>query len=260
MKGSFSGERPGRGGHFSYDESRHLAAYYHARELADGKDVLDVGCGEGFGTQLLSETASSVLGIDYSGEAIGKATGEFSKTNLEFCRMDVAELSRLGRQFDLVCSFQLLEHLRHPLPFVEAVARCLRPDGSLLLTTPNRLSSVSENPYHVKEYTAAELERLLSQVLSDVKIYGMMGNERVAEYDRRRGAQVRRILRFDPFGIRHWLPAPVVHWVFGRLAVIVRRRLSGGRDDPASVFTPGDFFVDVNSSEGALDLVARGKR
>lgn len=256
MAAEFTGERPGRGADFSYDESRHLAAYYHARDLAAGKEVLDAGCGEGFGTQLLAASASYVLGIDYSEEAVRKARQEFALPNLEFRRLDVFELPRLGRAFDLVCNFQVLEHLREPLPFLRAVGAALKPGGTLLLTTPNRLTSVSENPYHVKEYTEEELFSLLKEVFAEVRIYGMMGNERVRAYDRRRGEQVTRILRLDPLGIRHLLPAPVVHWAFGRLAVVVRRRLSGSAGTNAR-FTPADFHPDLDSAEGALDLVAR---
>ncbi len=255
----FTGERPGRGADFSYDESRHLAAYHHARDLAAGKEVLDAGCGEGFGTQLLASSASYVLGIDYSEEAVRKAREEFALPNLEFKRLDVFDLPSLGRSFDLVCNFQVLEHLREPLPFLRAVSTALKPGGALLLTTPNRLTSVSENPYHVKEYTEEELSSLLKEVFTEVRIYGMMGNEKVHEYDRRRGEQVARILRLDPLGLRHLLPAPVVNWAFGRLAVVVRRRLGGGSGANAR-FTPADFHPDLDSAKGALDLVALCRR
>jgi|GEM_PF-4887777 len=66
----FTGERPGWGEDFDYDESRHRAAYLYAHKLAAGKSVLDAGCGEGFGTVTLADTAAKVLGVDYSEEAI----------------------------------------------------------------------------------------------------------------------------------------------------------------------------------------------
>ena len=70
---TFSGERPGRGEGFAYDEARHLSAYLYASQRAAGLDVLDAGCGEGFGTGLLARVANRVLGIDYSDGAIASA-------------------------------------------------------------------------------------------------------------------------------------------------------------------------------------------
>src|SRR6266403_1091939 len=81
--GRFSGERPGRGRGFAYDEARHLAAYLYAATLARDRDVLDAGCGTGFGTVMLAETARRVLGIDHSEDAIAVARATYRLPNLE---------------------------------------------------------------------------------------------------------------------------------------------------------------------------------
>jgi len=67
---NFTGERPGWGQDFDYDEARHLAAYIYAAGLGKDRRVLDAGCGEGFGTQTLTATAADVVGVDYSDDAI----------------------------------------------------------------------------------------------------------------------------------------------------------------------------------------------
>src|SRR5690348_5312511 len=159
-----TGERPGRGAGFAYDEARHLAAYLYARELARDRDVLDAGCGEGFGTVLLAETARRVTGIDYSADAVAAASAAYRRPNLDFRRLDVAALPGLDLRFDVVTNFQVVEHLPEPATFLAAVRAALRPDGVLVLTTPNRLTSVSENPYHLREYTADELLALLRPI------------------------------------------------------------------------------------------------
>ena len=250
-----SGERPGYGEGFAYDEARHLAAYLYARELARDRQVLDAGCGEGFGTVLLAETARRVTGIDYSAEAVKAAAAKYRRPTLEFRHIDVYQLPGLDLRFDLITNFQVLEHLADPVKFLTAVRAALKPGGVLMLTTPNRLTSISENPYHLHEYVADELLALLRPLFARVELYSMMGNEKVRAFDAERARQVRRILRLDPLGLRNLLPERVVKSVFGRLAVLVRKRVSDA--DPASrSIVPSDFTVLESSHPEALDLVA----
>ncbi len=250
-----SAERPGRGIEFAYDEARHLAAYLHARTLAHDKAVLDAGCGEGFGTVLLADTARSVLGIDYADEAITSARATYVRPNLRFERFDVHDVSRVGMAFDLITNFQVIEHLPDPERLLTAIRSALAPGGMLMLTTPNRLTSVSENPVHLREYTAAEMRGLLAPLFSYVRLCSMMGNDKVRAFDRERGRQVRRILRLDPFGLRHRLPRRLVEFAFAQLAAVVRRR-AVGVVQAGSRITPEDFAVVDESRPDALDLVA----
>lgn len=250
-----SGERPGHGEGFAYDEARHLAAYLYARELARDRNVLDAGCGEGFGTVLLSETARRVTGIDYSSDAVKAAAARYKRPNLDFRQLDVYKLPNLDLRFDLVTNFQVLEHLDDPAKFLVAVRAALKPEGVLMLTTPNRLTTVSENPYHVHEYVADELLALLRPLFGRVQLLSMMGNDKVRAFDAERARQVRRILRLDPLGLRHRLPDRFVKYVFGRLAVMVRRRVAEREEESRSI-TPSDFHVLDAAHPEALDLVA----
>jgi 2-polyprenyl-3-methyl-5-hydroxy-6-metoxy-1,4-benzoquinol methylase len=252
---AFTGERPGHGEHFEYDEARHRAAYLHARELARGRDVLDAGCGEGFGTVLLAETARSVLAVDYSATAIAAARAAHARPNLEFRQLDLYSLPTLDRRFDLITNFQVLEHLTEPIGFLRALGSVLKPDGMLMLTTPNRLTTVSENPYHVREYTAEELRELLRTLFGDAELASVVGNARVQAFDAERKRQVERILRLDPFGLRKVLPERLVKLVFARLSILVRRRISGNVVESRAI-TPADFTVVAESRPDALDLVA----
>jgi SAM-dependent methyltransferase len=250
-----SGERPGYGEGFAYDEARHLAAYLYARELARGRHVLDAGCGEGFGTVLLADTAAQVTGIDYSTAAVQAAAGKYQRPNLTFRQLDVYELPKMELRVDLITNFQVVEHLTDPKKFLTAVRAALKPGGVLMLTTPNRLTSVSENPYHLHEYEAEELRAMLRQLFGHVDMYSMMGNEKVRAFDAERSRQVRRILRFDPLGLRNLLPERFVKFVFGRLAVLVRRRVAGV-DQASQSIAPSDFEVLESVHPEALDLIA----
>lgn len=254
MPERFTGERPGRGPDFDYDEARALAAYHYARTLAAGRSVLDAGCGEGFGTATLAAVARTVVGVDYSADALAAARRAWPRPNLRFLQHDLTDLARFPETFELIVNFQVLEHLADPTPFLAALKAHLAPGGRLLLTTPNRLTSFSENPYHLREYSPGELRALLATVFPRVRLLGVHGNAKVTAFDRARAQAVRRILRLDPLGVRRVLPAWLVTFAFSRLAVLVRRRVrSTVAREPIA---PEDFTVAERDLESAIDLVA----
>ncbi len=251
-----SAERPGRGAEFAYDEARHRVAYLYARELARGLDVLDAGCGEGFNTVLLADTAAHVLGVDYAEAPVAAARAAFPRPNLEFRQLDVHTLPEAADiRVDLVTNFQVIEHLADPVRFLSAVREALRVGGRLLLTTPNRLTSVSENPVHLREYTADELATMLRPIFSRVELGSVVGSARVHAFDDERRRQVQRILRLDPLGLRHYLPTGLMHFAFAHLGAMVRRRVGDVAEDTRAI-TLADFEVVMESRPDALDLVA----
>ncbi|HXJ34661.1 MAG TPA: methyltransferase domain-containing protein [Candidatus Eisenbacteria bacterium] len=251
---AFTGERlPGGGdAEFGVDMARHMAAYDFAATRAPGKSVLDAGCGEGYGAARLADAAREVVGVDRI-EPITVARARHRHPRLRFEVADLEHLEALGRQFDLVVSFQVIEHLPDPVGYLRALAARIAPGGEMIVTTPNRLMSVSENPYHLREWTAPELLALAAPVLPGVRVEGMNGSARVLAYERARGEQVRRILRLDPLGLRNLVPGFIVRGVFPRLARLVRRRIGAGAAMPD--VGPADFSVHGRDLEHALDLV-----
>lgn len=250
----FTGERPGRGANFDYDEARHLAAYEYARTLAPGKRVLDAGCGEGFNTRHLAEVAADVTGVDYSADSIAFCKSHWQGANLHFEHVDLTNPQGFDDTFDLVLNFQVLEHIEDDRSFLRALRARLAAGGVLLLTTPNRLMSFSENPYHVREYSAEELRRLLEDVFGTVTLRGVRGNEKVTAFDEARRRSVERILRLDPLGIRNMLPQSLVNFAFARLAAVVRSQAKSAAG--ADRIVPADFAVTDDDLDRALDLVA----
>jgi len=255
----FTGERlAGEGAaEFALDMQRHLAAYRFAIERARGRTVLDAGCGEGYGAAMLAGVARRVLALDQA-EAVTIAAARHRLANLEFRAFDLTELVRLGETCELVLSFQVIEHLQDPATFLAALAACTAPGGTLVVTTPNRLMSVSENPYHLREWTAPELRALASPVLPGVEVLGVHASARVLAFEQARGAQVRRILRLDPLGLRRRLPDVVVKRVFPVLARFVRRRIQG--DGTLPDVGPADFTVRGDDLERPLDLLLLWRR
>ena len=252
MSSEFTGERlPGTDDEFAVDMARHVAAYRWAMEQAAEKTVLDVGCGEGYGTAMLAEVAKEAVGLDRA-EAVAAASARYRTPNLAYRSTDLGRLTTIEERFDLVVSFQVIEHVPDPVVFLEGLRHCVAPGGRLLVTTPNRLMSVSENPYHLREWTAPELLALARPVLPTARMLGMHGSERVIAWERARGEQVRRILRLDPWGIRNHLPGFLVRGVFPKLARMVRRRLAAGNAlDDIGV---ADFRIGDDDLAHALDL------
>lgn len=163
---SFTGERflPEREGEIWYE---HWHRYALARQLGLHRTVLDVACGEGYGAAMVAENANRVVGVDISAEAIRHAGNRYGhQANLEFITASCDCLPFPDASFDLAISFETIEHIETQQAFIAELARVLRPDGVLLLSSPNkRLYSDAHdyhNEFHVRELYRNELEELLS--------------------------------------------------------------------------------------------------
>lgn len=155
----------------------HWHRYAFALELARGRHVLDAASGEGYGAALLARSAASVLGVDLSAEAVAHAQARYGSPRLRFEQGDVLRLDGVAdASIDLVVSFETLEHLADHDALLSAFARVLKPDGLLLVSTPDR-HTYSElaghrNPHHVRELYREEFEALLSRHFARHRLYG----------------------------------------------------------------------------------------
>src|SRR5262249_14536474 len=114
----------------------HLKRYDFAREDCRNREVLDAACGVGYGTARLAEVARRAVGGDLSEEAIGYARRRYSAPNVEYHVADLLALDLPDASFDVVCSFETIEHLEDQPAFLHHVVRVLRPDGVLFVSTP----------------------------------------------------------------------------------------------------------------------------
>jgi SAM-dependent methyltransferase len=178
----------------------HLKRYDFARAYCAGKDVLDAGCGVGYGTFHLAQSARLVVGIDRSDEAIAYARGRYAAPNADFTTGDLLALDVPDASFDVVCAFEAIEHLADPEAFLDEVARVLRADGLFLASTPRAEETVAapDNPFHSVELSREDFERLLRRRFAHVELYG----QRRLQTTRHRLAR-----RLDVLGLRRSLPA-----------------------------------------------------
>jgi SAM-dependent methyltransferase len=154
----------------------HFHRYAFALQLVRGKTVLDAACGEGYGSALLAAVAAGVTGVDLSPEAISHASDRYQAGNLSFRSADCLALPFADDSFDCVVSFETLEHLADHDGLLREFRRVLKPDGFLLLSSPDKAvyseQMQNRNEFHVKELYRGELEALLSRHFSAFRLWG----------------------------------------------------------------------------------------
>jgi len=154
----------------------HLHRYAFARELVAGKRVLDAACGEGYGSALLADSAAAVIGVDRSAEAIAHARSRYGASNVDFREADCLELPFDDDHFDCVVSFETLEHLDDHEGLLAEFRRVIRPDGFLLLSSPDKAvysdTLQNRNEFHVRELYRDELEALLQAHFPAFRLFG----------------------------------------------------------------------------------------
>jgi GT2 family glycosyltransferase/SAM-dependent methyltransferase/glycosyltransferase involved in cell wall biosynthesis len=154
----------------------HYHRYAVVRDLVAGKRVLDVACGEGYGSSMLAEVAVAVTGVDISSEAVLHAEATYVKPNLTYLEGSATALPFADASFDVVVSFETIEHLAGQAEMVSELRRVLRPEGILIISSPNRPvyseESGEHNEFHVKELDFAEFDALLKVQFPAVRYLG----------------------------------------------------------------------------------------
>lgn len=229
---------------------RLLKPYVVAGDWVKG-DLLEVGCGEGRGIPYLLPAVRSYSAIDKISSAIELLRGKYPKGR--FTAGHLPPLPYADASFDAVVSFQVIEHIQDDRFFLDEIRRVLRPGGVALLTTPNRPLSLSRNPWHIREYTAAELKSLSSSIFPNVEMRGVTGNDKVMGYHERNRESVNRLMRWDIFDLQHRLPAAVLRIPYDIMNRLNRNRLHQAADSLVSGITHEDYLI-TDQPEKALDL------
>ena len=154
-------------------EAEHLARYRWAAGAVAGREVLDAGCGEGYGARLLVRLggAARCTGVDVDERAVAGARDAYGEDEaLDFQAGDITRLPFEDATFDVVTCFETIEHVAAQQEAVAELARVLRPDGTLLISSPNRGVYPPGNPFHERELEAAEFERLLRRSFAHVEL------------------------------------------------------------------------------------------
>lgn len=171
----FTGERyhPEVGGNLFLE---HVHRYIFAARFVEDQRVLDIACGEGFGSQILARSARSVIGIDIDTDAVGHADARYGGGQLSFLVGSAASIPLLDASVDAVVSFETIEHIDAHDEMLAEVKRVLRPGGLLIMSTPDKATYSDatgfRNPYHVKELHRGEFIDLIRRHFLHLSLHG----------------------------------------------------------------------------------------
>lgn len=222
---------------------------YHAAAQRIGGDVLEIGTGAGYGIEVVAPHARSFITVDKFAPAAELAR----HPHVEFHQAVVPPLAFAANSFDFVISFQVIEHVKQDIELVREVKRVLKPGGKFIVTTPNAPMSLTRNPWHVREYTAEQLRRLLAARFSEIETLGVFGNEKVMDYyaENRRG--VERITRFDILDLQHRLPRWMLQIPYDILNRMNRRKLLRENTGLTTSIRMNDYRIEP-VGDGCFDL------
>ena len=229
-----TGERTLPGiGHENYWFRRHEVVYQWVRDQLAGLPtarVLDAGCGEGYGAELLRPHVRTLTALDYDQTTVAHVRGRYP--DIPVVRGNLVQLPYTSGVFDALVSLQTIEHLWDQEAFVAECARVVRTGGRVLLATPNRLTFPPGNICHTREFVAAELLDVLRAGFGEVELLGLWHGERIQRWERDNGSLVDAQLADPP---ERWAPA---------LTAFV------------ASLTAQDFVLRPDELDSSLDLLA----
>lgn len=157
----------------------HLHRYEEAAKLLGHRKplkILDIACGSGFGSDFLAQLGNTVIGGDLSETTIAECRKKFHQSDLSFEIMDGTNLPYENEYFDVVISFETIEHTTQYQKMLNEFKRVVKKDGMIILSTPNFLVNsphgIIINPYHTQEWVYEDLLKILNDTFSYVKVLG----------------------------------------------------------------------------------------
>ena len=231
---------------------RLLKAYYVAEEIVFG-DLLEVGCGEGRGVELLAPKAKSYTAVDKIEEVVVQLQNIYPAS--KFIQATIPPLPFDNDSFNSVVSFQVIEHIKDDARYLKEIHRVLKPGGTALISTPNIKMTLSRNPWHIREYTADQLTALATSIFNKVEMKGISGNEKVMNYYLQNKASVNRIMKYDIFNLQYHLPAAFLKMPYELLNRRNRNKLQSSDDTLVASIHHEDYLLS-NELSTSLDLFA----
>jgi ubiquinone/menaquinone biosynthesis C-methylase UbiE len=242
------------------ENSRHIKVTIHqgfynwSKSWVNGKIVLDAGCGGGYGTAILAETAAKVVGIDIDPKIIKIASHLYPSENVEFQIMDCREMAFQSASFDVIVCNALFEYLTDITAFMERAFRILKPDGLFICGTKNLQLSLKSSEglplyrNHLQEFNPAELRLNLEKYYTGIRIYGERMKARSEAYIMNRQAlKIEGLL--VALRIKHFFPRS---W-----RNLVRKLITGVSVDDITI---NDFEIVENFLDDAFFLIGCGTK
>lgn len=176
----------------------HTFAYTQVARIVSGKKVLDLGCNTGYGSDILSKNAQSVIGVDVSEDAINLAKSSYPA--LTFHLSDGKKLPFHDNEFDLIISCQVIEHIVDHNIYFSELKRVLKDTGIAIFTTPNAILRLDPgmkpwNEFHVQEFSAKQLKNMLEEHFKAISILGLSASDKTYNVEKQRLDRARNAAR-----------------------------------------------------------------
>jgi SAM-dependent methyltransferase len=254
-----TGERPKEGVTPDSLLALHAAGYRTVIERLGAGTMLDVGCGEGFESARFLAPDRTVVGADYSAEAVTAAAGRWGSEGLQVAQMNALALGFAGSSFRWACSSHLIEHFDDPEGHVRELSRVLADDGTVFFLTPNAPADF-ENPFHIHLFEPAELTTLLGRYFHDVTVQGLDAVPHVkADFTARR-VKANKVLALDFLDLRHKIPRSWYIGAYTRILPLAYKVIARGDSGGSTGITAEDFFVTDELDTTTMVLFATASR
>ena len=215
---------------------KHKYAYTIADKFINkDSNVLEIGCGEGYGTNFLARSGAHIVALDVDKETIKNARLKYSQKNITFKKFDGYNISYPEQSFDVIISFQVIEHVEDVEKYLENIKKLLKPNGIFLITTPSRTYRLAENQkpfniYHIREYNAKTLCSDISKVFDKFHIFSITAKQEILDIEFERVRPNRS--DYDKIPRKILLP-----------------------EDFKSKYTVNDFYLNDKNLDSGLDLL-----
>ncbi|WP_430409048.1 class I SAM-dependent methyltransferase [Kordia sp.] len=230
---------------------RTLKAYHLVAPFIHG-NVLEIGCGEGYGVELLYKNAAALTLIDKSPYTAETIKEKYPKATI--IQERIPPLTQLkDNSFDVIVSFQVIEHIKDATLYLEEIRRVLKPSGKAYISTPNALKTIARNPWHYKEYTFENLSNLFEKTFSTYTIQAIKGNGKTDAYYEKNQKSVHRFLRYDVFKLEHKIPSWLLQIPYEIANRMNRKKLLSKNPDLVNSITLEDYSL-TEHSEATLDF------
>lgn len=251
---------------------RHLKAYEYAKDFVINKNVLEVGCGSGYGSKYLSKYANSITTIDIDNDSLEYSKNNNTNDNINYIHANILDGINIDENtYDVVISFQVIEHIDsiESKLYLNEIKRLLKPNGIAIITTPNRLFRLHPfqkptNKYHKIEYSPSQLKKLLQKHFFEVKLSVIRGTNQIEKIEKKRIKTplshllilipIKRLLLF----ISRKLKLNFLTAFFERRS---KKRIANSNIDKNNdmEYSISDFYLTNKDLKGGIDLIATCK-